>query len=396
MAAGAGLSLCALALLWSDPAQLFRSYLVAYQFWLGVSLGSLAILMLQYLTGGAWGLFLRRPLEAAIATLPLMALLFVPLLFGLRVLYPWARLQLPEGWVNALESVGLLGPYCMLWEAHSGADELMREKQLYLNIPFFLLRALVYFSIWLTLAHFLLRWSWRQDETGDLRLSRKFRLLSAPGLVLYGLTITFTSIDWAMSLEPHWFSTVYGLLYGAGQVLAAFAVAIGVTVALARRPPESTLAGPLHLRDLGNLLLAFVMIWAYLSFSQFLLIWSANLPEEIPWYLERLHGGWGYAAMALVLFHFFLPFFLLLSRDVKESSRRLIAVAGLILLMRYVDFYWLIAPGFGTQSAVPHAMDLAATVGLGGLWTAWYVRTLRRRPLLPLRDPYLREALAHD
>ncbi len=369
-----------------------RAYLVAYCYWLGFSLGALVLLMVQHLTGGAWGLVTRRILEAATRTLPLMALLFAPVLMNIEHSYPWTH-----------------------WTAEDlAAHDALARKSLYLNVPFFAVRALVYFTVWLGIAYLLNRWSQRQDETADPDLSRRFRRLSALGLGLYGLTITFASIDWVMSLEPLWYSTIYGAMFGTGQVLTALAFAILVLVLLLSlsAPPDGTepptgpslrssgMATPRRFQDLGSLLLAFVMLWAYLQFSQYLIIWSGNLPEEIPWYLRRLDGAWQLIGLLLILFHFALPFLLLLSKDIKRDARRLANVALLVLFMRFVDDVWLIVPA-GTheshswdQAAAP-VLALVAASGIGGLWLALFVHELRKRPLLPVGDPYLEEALRH-
>lgn len=360
-----GLALCALGWL-INTEQFFRSFLLALLFWLAIALGSLALLMVQHLSGGAWGLLLRRVLEAATRTLPLLALLFIPLAFGLHHLYEWARPEIVA------------------------EDPLLQHKAPYLNIPGYLGRFVAYFVIWIVLAFLLNRWSREQDQTSDPQLLRRFRLLSGPGLALYGVTITFASIDWVMSLEPHWFSSIYGVLFGMGQVLSAYAFALAVLLLLADYPPLSERLNAAILRDLGNLLLAFVMLWAYLSFSQFLLIWSANLPEEIPWYLRRLSGGWQYLGLALALFHFGLPFLLLLSRDIKHDRRKLSAVALGVLGMRFVDLYWVMMPAFHPEYFVLHWLwlDAAALAGVGGVWLAVFLGQLQRRPLLPVGDPY--------
>src|SRR5262249_16356797 len=270
------------------PDALFRAYLFAYVFFTGLSLGCLAVVMLHHSTGGAWGIPIRRMLESGTRTLPLIAVLFLPVALGMKHLYPWAR---PE---------------------EVAKDHLLQAKEAYLNVPFFLPPAVVCLAVWLAVAYFLNRWSLEQDRAGSPALTRKLQLLSAGGLVAYGLTMTFASIDWVMSLEPRWFSTMYGVLYIAGQALNALAFVTAALVLLSREPPFAGYVRSSHFHDLGKLLLAFVMFWSYVAFAQYLIIWAGNLPEEIPWYLRRLAGGWGWVGAALVLLHFALPFLLLL------------------------------------------------------------------------------------
>ena len=353
------------------PAQFFRSYLWAYIFYLGIASGCLALLMLQYLTGGAWGMVIRRPCEAAARTMPLLALLFLPLVLGIRTLYPWSH---PE--VVA-------------------ADEVLRHKQVYLNIPFFLGRTALYFAGWLLCSWLLSKWSADQDTGGNGPAMRKISILSGPGLLFWGFSVTFMAIDWVLSLDPHWFSTMYGLLFVAGQGLSAMAFLIALLVLLSYRRPFSKILTHRHLHDLGKLMLAMVMVWAYFSFSQFLIIWSGNLPEEIPWYLTRLGGGWQYVALLLVLGHFALPFALLLSRDLKRNFKLLARIAVFILAMRVVDLYWLVAPDLLKGSFGVSWMDFAVFLGLGGVWLAYFLTQLSRRPLMPVGDPQLEEVLAH-
>ncbi|HWP46714.1 MAG TPA: hypothetical protein VNM22_06090 [Candidatus Limnocylindrales bacterium] len=388
-----GLALC---IIWAffNPGQFFHSYLLAYMFWIGIALGSFALLMVQYLSGGVWGLVIRRLLEAATRTFPLLVLLFLPLVLGLRYLYPWAR---PEEVVK---------------------DVILQHKSVYLNIPFFLVRAALYFVAWLSVSHFLNKWSLEQDQMADHRLPehveyaklRRFRLLSGPGLVIYGLTVTFASIDWVMSLEPHWLSTIFGIMFMGGQGISALSFAIVVAVLLTDRTesgvPDPLYARPLryvisptHFHDLGKLLLAFVMLWAYFAFSQFLIIWSGNLPEETPWYLRRMEGGWKWIGLFVILFHFALPFLLLLSRPIKRNRRVLAIIAVWMLLMRLVDLFWMIAPAAQMETGVVsylhvHVMDILAPIGVGGVWLAQFIQQLKSRPLLPLYDPYLEEAFS--
>jgi hypothetical protein len=261
-------------------------------------------------------------------------------------------------------------------------------------VPFFLARAAIYFMVWVGMATLLNRWSRGQDETGDPRFADRMRKLSGAGLVLWGATITFASIDWLMSLEPHWYSTIFGILMMGGQGLGAMAFSIIVLRWLSARDPLAGVIKQAHFHDLGNLLMTFVVLWAYFSFSQLLIIWSGNLPEEIPWYLHRIEGGWAAVAIVVAVFYFAVPFILLLSRRTKRRARSLAMVAGGVLAARLVDLFYLIAPEFSKQGFAFHALDLAAVVGVGGLWVAMFAWQLGKRPLLPLNDAELEAAIA--
>lgn len=370
--------LCVIGVL-VNPAQFMRSYLLGFMFWMGISLGCMAILMLQHLSGGRWGLVIRRQLESAARNIPLMALFFLPLLLGVRILYPWANqamLQNNEALRHAVE-----------------------HKTIYLNWTGFGLRAVFYFAGWSAIAYTLHRWSLMEDREESREARReirgRFQALSGGGLVFYGLTITFASIDWVMSLDPQWVSTIFGILILGGQGLSALAFAIAITTILARHQPMKDVMKPQFFQDLGTMMLAFVMLWAYFSFSQFMIIWSGNLVDEIPWYLRRLRGGWQAIALLLLLFHFVLPFLLLLSRDIKRHSRTLVVVAVMVLAARYIDLFWLIAPNFQDTRATlsAHWLDVATPVAIGGIWLASFFRYLKQQPLLPLHDPQLAEVL---
>jgi hypothetical protein len=358
-----------------NPDQFLRSWLIGFLLCLGLSMGSLALLMLQYMSGGQWGMVGRRVFEAASRILPFVALMFVPILLGLPRLYEWAR---PEA---------------------VRADHILQMKAPYLNVPFFIARAIGYFVIWIGGSWILNAWSLAQDR-GEIGVTpadaRRFRVVSAPGLVIYVLTMTFAVTDWIMSLDPHWYSTIFGFILVAGQGLAAFALVIAVLAALTDTPPFTMYLNKRHFLDLGKLLLAFVMLWAYFSFSQFLIIWAGNLPEEIPFFYRRLRGGWQYVSLAILLGHFALPFALLLSRDLKRRPRLLAKVAIAILVMRYVDLMWLVEPMFDHGRFPIHWMDVALPAGLAGVWFFLFARQLRSRPLLALNDPFFKEAFAHD
>lgn len=360
---------CGIAL-FGGSAQFYHSYLIGYLLTLGAALGSLALLMLQHMTGGKWGIVLRRPLEAATRTLPLLAVFFLPIFLGVGHIYGWAE---------------------------PGHAQLSDFQKNYLTVSAFRTRAAIYFGIWILLSVLLNRLSLQQDSKPEDRLlRRRLQLISGPGIVLYVLTMTFAAVDWVMSLSPQWISTIYGFLFVIGQAITAMSLMIAVVVLLARTEPMSRVLEPRHLHDLGKLLFAFIMLWAYFSFSQLLIIWSGNLPEEIVFYKTRLAGTWGYFAMALLLLHFALPFFLLLSRDVKRSSALLPKVAVFLIAMRLVDLYWITGPEFSPQGFQLHYHDLAAPLGIGGVWLAWFARQLKERPLLPLGDPKLAEVTEHN
>jgi hypothetical protein len=354
---------------WIDPRQFFQSYLMAYMFVLGITLGCLALGMVHQLSGGAWGVVIRRPIGAASRVLPVLTVLFLPIIFGMHDLYEWTHAEVVA------------------------ADKVLQHKQLYLNTPFFLVRAAVYFLLWNTLSFFLNAWSLEQDRTGDPLIARRMQLLSAVGLLGYGATVTFASFDWLMSLEPHWFSTIYGVLIMGGQGLSAMAFLIIAAGWLSRRPPLQSIIVPAHFHDLGNLMLAFVMLWAYFSFSQYLIIWSGNLPEEIAWYLHRLQTGWRLVALMLVVFHFVAPFALLLSRAVKRHGQTIVKVAFGILAARLVDLHWLIAPEFHRDGISVSWLDIVVPVSLSTIWLGCFVWQLRGRALLPVHDPEFDEAL---
>ena len=347
-----------------DRQQFFRAYLTAYVFWLGVPLGCLGILMIHHLVGGTWGFVIQRCLESAVRTFPVMALLFLPLLlFGLPDLYPWARPQTVA------------------------ADPILQQKALYLNIPAFFGRAVFYFAVWSVVGFFLTKWSRQQDQSDDPAFMQRLQTLSGPGLVLYGLTVTFSAIDWLMSLEPRWYSTIFGMIFMVSHGLVALTFVIAVAYFLSRREPLGQIIAPWVFHDLGNLLLAFVMLWAYMSFSQFLIIWVENLQHEIPWYLHRMNGAWGGIAVALIGLQFALPFLLLLSRAVKRKAATLCAVALGIALMHQIEIFWFVAPSFHPEGFSIHWTTLLAPIGIGGVWLAAFLIGLKGRSLLPFRDP---------
>jgi hypothetical protein len=355
------------------PNAFYQSYLMSFLLVLGLALGSLGLMMLQHLTSGHWGIIIRRPLESATRTLPLLLILFLPIaLFGMKYLY--AAWLSPE----ALQK-----------------EPLSQFQQHYLTTGWFLVRAAVYFAVWLTLMFIFNIWSKQQDANqGDRALRRRLKMLAGPGIILYVFAMSFASIDWVMSISPHWASTIYGFIFVGGQLISSMSFMIAVVVLLARAEPFASILQPRHLHDLGKLLLAFVMLWAYFDFSQLLIIWAGNLPEEISFYRTRLYGEWGFIAVIVLIFHFLVPFLLLLSQDLKRNARVLPKIAMWLILMRLVDLFWMTRPEF-TPSAVPTWLDIVLPIALGGLWLGFFAFNLKQSPLLPLGDPKLAEAIEH-
>jgi hypothetical protein len=357
-----------------SPDQFFRSYLLGYMAWLGLTLGCMSFLMINHMTGGAWGMVVRRPLEAAIGTLPLMAVLFIPLIVGMRHVYVWT---------NA--------------EAMSHDPHLNDLTHSYLTASGFVWRAAIYFAVWLFLAYRLNKVSAEQDNPPTRNLSPRFRTIAAPGILLYAFTMSFAVIDWVMSLTPPWISTIYAMIYLVGQTLSAICFMVGVERMFVPYKPFSQYLRPKEVHDHGKLMLTFIMLWAYFSFSQLLIIWAGNLPDEITFYTRRFHYGWEYVGLFLIVFHFAVPFAMLLSRPLKRDPRRLVWVAVWLIFMRYVDLYWFIEPNFH-QAFYWHFLDAIVPVAIGGLWLAFFFHNVRKRPLLPLHDLHAVELLelVHD
>jgi hypothetical protein len=342
------------------PDSFYSAYLTGFMFWLGLSLGCMAILMLYHLVGGAWGTVIRRILESGMMTLPLMFVLFIPILRNLPVLYFWARPGVTDRKIIEI--------------THS-----------YLNFNGILLRYIVYFAIWFGMAYFLNRWSTEQDSIAG-QSTLRFRAMSSIGLVIYSLTISFAVIDWVMSLQARWISTIYGLLFIAGEALSAFCFVVVIESILGKRKPMSEYLTDTEVHDHGKFMLAFVMVWAYFNFSQWLIIWAGNLPEEIPWYVRRMNGGWEVVGLFLVVFHFAVPFALLLSRQLKRKARTLVRLASWLMVMRIVDIFWHIEPA---SHPAFHLSWLHFTIvaGIGGFWMAYFFHNLRSRPLLAVNAP---------
>jgi hypothetical protein len=353
----------------------FQSYVFAYIFWFAIAMGSFSILMIHHLTGGWWGLPLRRILEASSRTIWVLAILFVPILIATspsQQVYPWTQPgRIPD-------------------------DLLNHFKYVYLQRGFFIGRAVIYFAIWITISHFLNKWSAEQDRTGDPTLKDRMGNLSAPGLVIYALTISAAVIDWVMSLEPDWFSTIYGMIFMVIGLLAGMAFSVVVLRRLFEFEPLKDSVEPKRFIDIGNLMLAFTILLTYTSFSQFLIIWSGNLKNEIPWYMVRAFGTWGVIAGLLLFLHFFVPFFLLLQRRVKRRLQSLAMVASWFLVVSLLDVYWIVVPAYEQKAPQFRILDVFAVIAIGGLWIGAFFGQLRKLPLLPLHDSRFIRVMEHQ
>ncbi len=378
LVAGVAFALIAALLAFWRPDEFYPAYLLAFMDWLGIALGSMAIIMIRHLTGGGWGVVIRRIQGAAMRTLPVLSILFIPLLIAVAQgkMYPWAM---------PLSAV---------------SDEHIREhltkhafiKESYLNFHGFLIRAILYFAIWNLLSFLLSKWSKEGDSPNARDNSERFKAVSGPGLILYAFTISFAAIDWVMSLDPSWISTIFGLIILIGELLTAMCFAVFVERILFNYKPMSDMLRPDFVHDHGKWMLTFIMVWAYFSFSQWLIIWAGNLPAEITFYLKRLSGGWGAIGLFLVLFHFAVPFAILLSRSFKRDIRKLVWLAVWMMFMRWIDLLWIIEPNF-SQTLRITAADVVVSLAVGCLWMGFFFRNLASLPLLPAYDSQAREVL---
>jgi hypothetical protein len=353
----------------TNAQEFFRAWLPAFIFWYMIAAGALGVMMLQYVTGGEWGILIRRPLGAAARTIPLFILFGLPIAFGLEHIYIWANPEIVRG------------------------DHLLEMKAVWLNPTAWIIRALIYFAL-------LSLWAWRirvlslkfyEDRSPYVELSR--RKWSAIGLLMFVMVMTFSSIDWVMSLEPKWYSSMYGIAFTVGAGLSAFAFVTFFLTLLSDNPAMQGILKPSHFRDLGNLMLAFTMLWAYTNISQFLLIWYGNIKEETPYYLQRTHGGWTVMAAALLIFQFFLPFTMLLMRAIKDRPKTIAVVTVIILIMRFVDIYWLVVPAHHPKHFYFSWITIFAFLGIGGLWLAAFLWQLKGQSIIPIHETWVDEAI---
>jgi hypothetical protein len=377
---GIGLIVWAIGL-YFQPEQALRSWLLGFIFWGGIGIGSIGVLILQYLTGGAWGVVIRRIVEAGSRTLPMILLLFIPLALGVTRLYEWTHLS-PE------------------------TDKVIKDRGWFMTPESWILRSVIYFALFGVIVYLLNKWGGQQDKTDNYEDAERFlgkaTAFCGPTMVIYALLVTFAVVDWVMMLDPHFFSTMWGLLFVAGWALSCFCFSVTLLAFLSDKAPMNRVLGFRHFHDLGKLMLALVMVWAYFNFSQFLIIWSGNIPEETGWYITRMSGGWGFMGVALVLFHFAFPFLLLLRQDLKRKAKMLAGVAVFILFLRLVDMFYLIGPnpridthGLEQGAFVISWLDFVAPIAVGGIWLWYFFGQLMKRPLVPVMDPFLENAIEH-
>ncbi len=363
-----GLAFSAIGI-FADPGRFFHSYLVAFGFWTTISLGCLFFVMLHHLTGATWSVVVRRQAETVMSILPILAIFFVPVLFGMHDLYHWTHADAVAG------------------------DHLLHHKSPYLNVPFFLIRAAAYFGVWTMLALLLYKVSLKQDSGHSAAIGRRVKRISAPGMLLFAISVTYSSFDWYMSQDPHWYSTIFGAYIFSGGLVSALAFLAFSSLSLRKRKILSEIITEEHYHDLGKLTFAFMVFWAYIAFSQYFLIWYANIPEETIWFDNRYRGGWKYVSILIALGYFVLPFLLLMARGAKRKLGFLKIMAGWLLFMHWVDLYWIIMPVFSKEKAMLSWIDIAAMLGIGGIFMWIFWRRFFSNALVPVGDPRLESSI---
>ncbi|MCA9735713.1 MAG: hypothetical protein H6696_04175 [Deferribacteres bacterium] len=364
-----GLVLTALGYFVVSPGQMYHSWLTAFFFWVTIGLGGLFFTMLHHLTGAVWSIVLRKFSESLMAVLPWMLLFFIPVIFGIHDLYHWSH------------------------EEAVAHDHLLQGKAGFLNQPFFIIRAVGYFVIWMILSLSLFKLSVKQDQQHDAKITAKFKKISAPGILLFALSLTFASFDWLMSLDPHWYSTIFGVYIFAGTVLAVLSTIMLVALFLRKSGFLVEVITIEHYQDIAKLLFAFTVFWAYIAFSQYFLIWYGNIPEETVWFLHRWEGSWKTISMIIVFFHFALPFVILITRTAKRNLTLLWVMGFWFLIIHWIDLYWLVLPTFHKHGAHFSWIDLTAMLGIGGIFMAIFWKKFTGNKLIPMNDPELSHSL---
>ncbi|MBD3377187.1 hypothetical protein GF406_19310 [candidate division KSB1 bacterium] len=352
-----------------DKNQFFFSYQVAFTFWLSIGLGGLFLTLLHHVFGATWSIVLRRIMETIMSVLPWMVLFFLPMLLGLHELFHWT---------------------------HSDAvahDPLLQQKQPYLNVPFFIIRAVIYFSVWIYLARWFYKKSVDQDKEYDHKQAHRLRQVAAPAIILFALTLTFAAFDWMMSLDPHWYSTIYGVYYFAGSTLATISILIIFTRTIQAKGGMKNVLNLDHYHDMGKMLFTFVVFWAYIAFSQYFLIWYANIPEETLYYFHRWEGNWKTISLIIVFGKFVIPFLILITRSSKRNLTFLTTISLWLLLMQWLDLYWMIMPTLHPHSTHFSWLDVTTLLGIGGVFVGLFFNKVQKQEIVPVNDPKLPQSL---
>ncbi|MCA9740465.1 hypothetical protein KC734_02940 [candidate division KSB1 bacterium] len=365
---GAGLLLSAVGF-FLDAKQFYHSYLAAFVFWTTIALGGLFFTMLHHLTGATWSVVLRRFSEAIMVILPVLAILFLPIIPGMHDLYHWTH------------------------EEAVAADHILQQKEPYLNIPFFLIRAVFYFGVWFLLARTLKKYSTQQDNAPEPSLTDKMRRFSAPGMLLFAVTLTYAAFDWLMSLNPHWYSTIFGVYIFSGSLLSVLAFILLAALYLRGKDVLQSVITLEHYHDLGKLLFGFTVFWAYIAFSQYMLIWYGNIPEETEFFLQRWEGSWKYVSMVIVFFHFALPFLILVTRAAKRNLALMKVMGFWFLIIHYVDIHWIVMPTLHTEGFSLSWIDFTTLIGIGGLFVWYFWKQFAQQATVPINDPKLQSSI---
>ncbi len=365
---GISIALSAVAF-WVDPGQFYFSWLVAFVFWTSIALGGLFFTLIHHLTGATWSVVVRRFFEVLMTNMPFLLLMAIPVFLGMHELYHWSH-------ADAVSH-----------------DHLLQHKAAFLNVPFFIIRTLIYFAVWIVLTTLLYRISLKQDDGASSLIIKKLNKVSAPGVILFAFTTAFAAFDWLMSLDPHWYSTIFGVYYFAGSVMAVMAVLILIVMYFRKNGILTDVITPEHDHDFGKLLFTYMVFWAYMAFSQYFLIWYANIPEETVWFIHRWEGSWKLASQLLVLGHFVVPFLILMIRASKRSNLILSFMAIWLLFMHWLDMYWLAVPTLHPHGMQLSWIDLATMLGIGGLYMGLFFYRLRKHAILPIGDPKLNDSI---
>ncbi|MFH2036912.1 MAG: hypothetical protein ABIJ45_10955 [Candidatus Zixiibacteriota bacterium] len=353
----------------TDATQFYFSYLTSFVFWISIAWGGLFFVMLHHLVNAKWSIVIRRFGESLMLIIPFMLLFFIPILFGMKDLFQWNNPEIVAG------------------------DHLLQGKAGYLNQTFFIIRLVAYFIIWSGLAYLLNKFSMQQNKKSSFDQTKKWRIISAPGMILFAVTLTLASFDWLMSLDAHWYSTIFGVYIFSGAFLAMLSLTVFIIIRLQSQGVLTNEITGEHFHDLGKLMFAFTIFWGYMAFSQYFLMWYGNIPEETVWFLHRWEGSWRTVTFLIVFGHFCLPFFVLFPQTIKRNKTIMSIIAIWILLMRWVDLHWIIMPTLYHHGVHLSWIDGVTMIGMGGIFLFLFWRIFAAHPIIPVQDPHLKKSI---